>query len=456
MTQYFDVDGKTPVNINVSNDMRLFAQKAKEDILDMQNCDISIDNQAKTYGDIDIHEIDFNHNSFFELRTCSICDKEENTRTNFTETSKYDDGTISNYVIEKTYFSDTNQKNKILEISLNKDAFDSEKNFITYSFYDDSSRNYLTLQDIGVDDKIDSLTYFVYGENGMIQEHYVESTGDNIFDKSQKNEKGVGLDYDYRFDSNGIIDTPTTQGHIGDCWLLANLISMSSNQKGQEILKNSVTKNEDDNSYDVYFKGIDKNINVSYEELKQARNKNTYSKGDDDALIFEIAFDKAIKIYSENKIFDKKEDINGGNSKIFSDLFLGDDVLYFRNKDDFNKVFDDIENNPNDYFATLTFKYDGKVKKIQDENQRTVMLVDEEAHALSLKKVQGDNITMSNPHDTSYDIVVKRDNLIELLDDITYIKNDSKENLLSKTKRMFSNFIGGVKDTFKSIFNFFK
>ena len=112
-------------------------------------------------------------------------------------------------------------------------------------------------------------------------------------DNQTNNDAGDNL-----FEINGQIDD-YSQGQIGDCWLLAGLSALSSSDCGQEVLQKAITQNED-GSYSIYFKGIDDKYVVTQEDLTQARESGDYSSGDDDVLLFELAFEKAFLDMEEN------------------------------------------------------------------------------------------------------------------------------------------------------------
>jgi len=102
---------------------------------------------------------------------------------------------------------------------------------------------------------------------------------------------------------NGRIDS-FEQGEKGDCFLLAALVSISNNKKAAEILKNNIKKNPD-GSVTVTFPGIKiynqnnkfgqrvpESYTITKEEFARARNKGKHSTGDDDVLVYELAFAK--------------------------------------------------------------------------------------------------------------------------------------------------------------------
>ena len=102
--------------------------------------------------------------------------------------------------------------------------------------------------------------------------------------------KVVTTDIEYNIDSK--IDY-VKQGSEGDCWLLSALNSFSYSEKGQEFIENAITNNGD-GSYSVTFDGIGQTYTVTSEELQQARENEVYSTGDNTALLFEVAVEKAL------------------------------------------------------------------------------------------------------------------------------------------------------------------
>ena len=102
---------------------------------------------------------------------------------------------------------------------------------------------------------------------------------------------------------NGRIDS-FEQGEKGDCFLLAALVSISNNEKAAEILKKNIKKNPD-GSVTVTFPGIKiynqnnkfgqkvpESYTITTEEFARARNRGKHSTGDDDVLVYELAFAK--------------------------------------------------------------------------------------------------------------------------------------------------------------------
>lgn len=97
-----------------------------------------------------------------------------------------------------------------------------------------------------------------------------------------------------------------SQGHTGDCWLLAGLIALKNSPYGIEIIRNAIHDNGD-GTYTVtlkgsYVNGIMTANEVSYTitaaELYNAKGWY-YSSGDDDVILLELAISK---LCEENNI----------------------------------------------------------------------------------------------------------------------------------------------------------
>lgn len=107
--------------------------------------------------------------------------------------------------------------------------------------------------------------------------------------------------------SDGAIQSAKQGSRAGDCWLLAQMNSLSATDWGKQALKDGIEKS--DNGYVVHFNGVGKDITISNEELEKASNRSDISSGDIDARLYEIATEKYFK---ENKINNKS--ISGNNA----------------------------------------------------------------------------------------------------------------------------------------------
>ena len=74
---------------------------------------------------------------------------------------------------------------------------------------------------------------------------------------------------------------------------MSGLTSFSQTEDGRKTIEDAITAN-DDGSYSVTFKGINKTVTVNQKELKDARLNGYYSIGDNTILLLEVAGEKAI------------------------------------------------------------------------------------------------------------------------------------------------------------------
>lgn len=93
---------------------------------------------------------------------------------------------------------------------------------------------------------------------------------------------------------DGIIQGGRQGSNAGDCWLLAQMNSMSKTPWGKKAFKDAITK-EQDGSFTVHFKGIDKDVKISQKEFEKAQKNSYYSSGDADPLLLELAVEKHFK-----------------------------------------------------------------------------------------------------------------------------------------------------------------
>ena len=113
---------------------------------------------------------------------------------------------------------------------------------------------------------------------------------------------------------NGLLDEKVMQYKTGDCWLVAGLYSLAATDTGKQIIKESVTVN-DNSSVTVDFKGIGASYTISESELNRYDTDNntydSYSNGDNDVLAFELATEKLWKDINSGKV-----SLNSNNSDI--------------------------------------------------------------------------------------------------------------------------------------------
>lgn len=110
---------------------------------------------------------------------------------------------------------------------------------------------------------------------------------------------------------------PSKQGELADCYFLAQINALAGTDFGKSAIKNSITDNND-GSYTVSLKGADKSYKISKQEMLYAKtltqdDYNVYSKGDDDVLLLELAFEK---YYLETQGFADDKFIKESNNEL--------------------------------------------------------------------------------------------------------------------------------------------
>ena len=172
--------------------------------------------------------------------------------------------------------------------------------------------NTTTLQSPSVKGATDSEDVSIFGNN-LLDDSTVKLTKEQK--KAQKEAKKAERER-IKNTPDGVIQGGKQGSTAGDCWLLAQMNSMSKTSWGKEALKNAITK-ENDGSFTVHFKGVNKDITVSAEEFKKAQRNSDYSSGDADALLLEVAMDKHFKAENINSGSIKGNDLAGEDSLQF-------------------------------------------------------------------------------------------------------------------------------------------
>ena len=217
--------------------------------------------------------------------------------------------------------------------------------------------------------------------------------------------------------ANGILEE-FNQGRIGDCGLIATLASFKNSVCGSELIKQAISQTQ--NGYSVYFKGNGKAYEITFEELEKAK-QGGYSRGetdeepaDEDALLFELAFEKVCSeepsgvmkfkhivnsIFSflglsEDKYADKKS-IESESPYYFMELLTGKNARMITNfLGDFksaNLILNKLKDK--DFVACISFD------------------MDESGHVWSIKSIDDEYVTLINPWDTDKEEKVKREEL---------------------------------------------
>ena len=218
--------------------------------------------------------------------------------------------------------------------------------------------------------------------------------------------------------ANGVIDMPAFQGGTGDCVLISGIYAFASDDKGAQLLKDSITINKGANgeieSYTVEFKGIGESYTITAKELKKATkfklgralgNMAKYSSGDDDMALLELAYKKcANESKNENLYFDRSErkKLSGVNPSNLFYMLSGTKPTYYSPKE----IIEELESGTlsNDTVAQIGFD---KAQKVKDINGDKIKLVGR--HAYSISEINDETVTLLNPWNTGESIVLSRE-----------------------------------------------
>lgn len=256
---------------------------------------------------------------------------------------------------------------------------------------------------------------------------------------------------------NGEIDESVLQGSTGDCWVLSAVLSLNSSATGKEIIKNSITVN-DDSSVTVSFKGLGISYTIDPSEISKYDTDNitsdAYSNGDNDMLVLELAAEKLrsdiksgkIKINSSNTNITYAGDGNGlddGGLPVQMLYYLTgieSDEIYNKNlnnlsSDKINAILDKASNN-----TVLSFIVYGKghSAKLVDGSTYSLSL-NNEGHALAITNVTDNTVTFTNPWDSGISYTMTRREFVKL--GVCYMCSTDlgKTNLKNETVDMTKN-----------------
>ena len=244
------------------------------------------------------------------------------------------------------------------------------------------------------------------------------------------------------------------QGAIGDCWLLAGLNSLTTNEGGKKVIANAI-QYTNNGTYTVKLNGIGESYTITDDEVYSASQDPHYSSGDDTMRLFELAINKCrtggdnntsqLSSQYRNRIKRKEMVLRGGYGDevysllgLYSTNYSSSDANYEKNV---NQMIGKMIKHPDKYNAVITTRSLNYFVYTRRASRKLQTITGDEynippSHALSIKKVDGNNVTLVDPHDSSIEYTVRTANLLKLTDTFTVT---SRLNIGTLAGRSFVN-----------------
>ncbi len=254
---------------------------------------------------------------------------------------------------------------------------------------------------------------------------------------------------------DGKIDA-TNQHGTGDCWLLSGINALSYTEEGTKAIKEALEYDNEGNAT-VHLKGVG-DYSVTKEEINAIRKEQEngsieYSTGDDDMLVMELAIEKVYTDVLKGNImfatdapgeFEKyRTNITDGNGAIYGGqmtqlmyIITGKKTEHINDKNDMEKALNEFDGKNVALGASISelqTKVTGNedwLRKEGSESEEGVAryyLKDINGkehrigapHAYAIKNVSDNTVTVTNPWDSSDEIVIKKEQYIALFDTIS-------------------------------------
>lgn len=254
-------------------------------------------------------------------------------------------------------------------------------------------------------------------------------------------------DYKFGVHTDGEIGN-YRQGMTGDCWALGGmttLASMTGTEEGRKAIKESISQDETTGNVTVELKGVGEKYTFTPAQIKERKD---LSHGDDDAKVLEMAMeghrrklqasspDGKLKKNASIGIPEGCEDaegvdlcamqsrqpLSGGDVREAWYDITGKLGVTVEEKD-LSKTFDELQKNPSGKAVLMSFTeknsvYTSTPESVSSDPNFKLLL----NHAYVVKRVDGENITVTEPHDNSKEqtvsseLILKHKPEVEILD----------------------------------------
>lgn len=205
--------------------------------------------------------------------------------------------------------------------------------------------------------------------------------------------------------ANGKIDKINYQGETGDCWLLASLNGIAETPSGKDFISNCISVNPETGDVTVKLNGGKNEYLISHDELLKSGN---LSKGDFDVRAMEIAFKRHYSGLTPPK------SIDGGNAFEAFEVLTGETSSIQFPKSGLNN----LSQNPDLKHKPLIIMAGNDALEELEKMQPNVVICtsamtsEVTAHQYWIK-IDGNNITVKEPHNTNNEKIYTREEFLE-------------------------------------------
>ena len=225
----------------------------------------------------------------------------------------------------------------------------------------------------------------------------------------------------------------------------SQITALKDTPEGAKAIKEAIKQNTD-GSVTVTLKGVNKSYTFTPEQVCSGDYGDltkTYSSGDIDMKIFELAFaewrkeqitedaDKFKREYSQNASL--SDPLRSGGKEEVAHVLLGVDATYTSKKEKMTTFLEQKEKNNDRYALVIGFKQEDSTCGMTESGKSPLITTN---HQYSIKKVTADTVYVINPWDSSKEIAYPKEKFMENVKDMGSVDLDKckkEETPQSKT-----------------------